>query len=197
MSFLSGLDRHLKLWHVATINIVTLAWFIGLTLASRIALPGVALFRCPIGFCAGGYSPEDLYSIFDEIGEEGRAFLYGTLLWADLVLPALLMAALILDIIWLSRASARLSVPLHPDDRLAMLAVPLLYAIADYAENSAIANVLRLYPHIDDVTAEKTSLLTAAKSQLVAASIGIVAALATAAWGLSHRSGTQSPPDKT
>lgn len=197
MSFLSGLDRHLKLWHVATINIAALAWFIGLTLASRIALPGVALFRCPIGFCAGGYSPEDLYSIFDEIGEEGRAFLYSTLLWADLVLPALLMAALILDIIWLSRADVRLSVPLHPGARLAMLAVPLLYAIADYAENSAIANVLRLYPHIDDVTAEKTSLLTAAKSQLVAASIGIVAALATAAWGLSHRSGTQSPPDKT
>lgn len=194
MSFLSGLDRHLKLWHVATLNIAALVWFIGLTLASRIALPGVALFRCPIGFCAGGYSPEELYSIFDEIGEEGRAFLYDTLLKADLVLPALLTAALVLDIIWFSRPGARVSVPLHPGARLAMLTVPLLYAVADYVENSAIANVLRLYPNIDDVMAEKTSLLTAAKSQLVAASIGIAGALATAAWGLASRSNTHDQP---
>lgn len=196
MVLLSGLDRHLKLWHVAVINIAALVWFIGLTLAIRFALPGVALFRCPIGFCAGGYSPEELYSIFDEIGEEGRAFLFGTLLRADLVLPALLALALALDIIWFSRPGARVSVQLHPAARLAMLAVPLLYAVVDYVENSAIADVLRLYPNIDDVMAEKTSALTAAKSQLVATSIGIVAALATAAWGLAHRSDTQSPPDQ-
>lgn len=196
MGFLSGLDRLLRPWHVIALNSAALAWFVTLTLTSRAALPGVALFRCPIGFCAGGYSPEDIFSMLDEIGEEGRHYLHNTLLWADLLLPALLVAALLADIIWFSRPGARVAVALQPAARLTLLAVPLVYGIADYLENWAIANMLHLYPNIDDLMAERTSLLTAAKSQLVAASVGIAAALAVAALGSAgSRRGSRAPTD--
>lgn len=199
MAILSSLDRLLRPWHLAIVNAVAIVWFVTLTLASRAALPGVALFRCPIGFCAGGYSPEELYSMLDEIGEDGRGYLYGTLLWADLVLPALLTAALLANILWFSRPGTRGAVTLQPAARLGLLAVPLVYCVADYAENWAIANLLQLYPNIDDLMAERASVLTAAKSQLVAASIGIVAALAVAGVAsLGNRSepGSRSPGDE-
>lgn len=187
MPLLSVLDRQLRTWHVATLNCVALVWFAGVTLASQTGLPGIALFRCPIGFCAGGYSPEDLYSLLDEIGADGRTFLTDTILRADLALPALLLLALSADIVWFSRVGARVSVPLHWGARLSLLAVPVLYCIVDYIENAAIARILRLYPDIDDTMATRASHLTAAKSQLVAASIGIAATLGATAWGLAVR----------
>lgn len=197
MAFLSTLDRLLRPWHLAILNSVALIWFVTLTLTSRAALPGATLFRCPIGFCAGGYSPEELYSMLDEIGEDGRSYLFGTLLWADLVLPALLTAALLANILWFSRPGVRGAVTLQPAARLGLLAVPLIYGVADYVENWAIANLLQLYPNIDDLMAERASLLTAAKSQLVAASIGIAAALAVAGVASAgNRSGSRSPGDE-
>ena len=87
---LAVLDQHLKRWHLWAINALAVTWFVGITIASQIALPDVALFRCPVGFCAGGYSPDDLRATLTSIGEEGRDFLHDTLLPLDLVLPALL-----------------------------------------------------------------------------------------------------------
>jgi hypothetical protein len=193
MSLLSFLDRRLRAWHVVAANTLALLWFIGITVASRMALPNVALFRCPIGFCAGGYSPEDLYSILDEIGDEGRAFLHDTLLRADRVLPALLLVALVLTIAWFTGPGRKTAIVLKPGARYVLLAVPVLYCIADYMENSAIAEILRLYPDVEDVMADKASVLTAAKSQLVAASLGIGAAVAIAAWGSGARSDPKDP----
>lgn len=194
MGLLSALDRHLRPWHVLTANVIAVLWFVGITFAGRMALPNVALFRCPFGFCAGGYSPEELYSMLDEIGDEGRTFLHDTLLRADRVLPALLLVALLFTIVWFSGSGRRTSVALSPGARCVLLAVPVLYCVADYMENSAIAEILRVYPDIEDVMAEKASVLTAAKSQLVAASIGIGAAVAIAAWGSSARSGPPKDP---
>ena len=192
MSLLSTLDRRLKAWHVLAADVIAITWFVGLTLAGRIALPNVALFRCPFGFCAGGYSPEELYSMLDEIGDEGRAFLHDTLLRADLVLPALILLALLLTIVWFSGPGRSNTIALNTGARYVLLAVPMLYCVVDYMENWAIAEILRVYPDIEDVMAEKASVLTAAKSQLVAASIGIGVAVAVAAWSSAARS---EPPD--
>ena len=77
---LSVLDRHLKLWHVWLVNVVTLAWFAGMLMATQANLPGVKLFRCPIGLCPGYYSPVELHATFARIGSNGRQFLLDTLL---------------------------------------------------------------------------------------------------------------------
>jgi hypothetical protein len=47
---------------------------------------------------------------------------------------------------------------------------------------------LQAYPNIPYRLARRASFLTAAKSQLIVASLGIAVALAIAAWGLSRRS---------
>jgi len=106
------LDRRLKFWHVCVMVAAALAWFAGMTLATQAALPGVGLFRCPIGLCFGYYAPVELQATLTRVGKEGRQFLAQTLLPLDTVLPALLAAALILVIAWFSRARGVAAVPL-------------------------------------------------------------------------------------
>ena len=67
---LSVLDRHLKLWHLVLANIVALAWFAGMQIATQTALPGVKLFRCPIGMCLGYYSPIELHATLTQNRQE-------------------------------------------------------------------------------------------------------------------------------
>lgn len=189
MTPLGKLDQSLRGWHVVTANVGALMWLAGVTIFGRAAMPSVALFRCPVGFCAGGYPPEELYVMLDEIGEEGRRYLYESTLIGDVVLPVLLAVALVLDIVWLSRPGREAAVGLQAPARVALLAVPILYFLADYLENAAVAQLLRHYPDLTDAMAHRASLLTAAKSQLFAASVGIIAALGVVAWGARLRSG--------
>lgn len=195
MGLIARLDRALKPWHVAMANFAAIAWFAGVTVFGRAALPSVALLRCPVGFCAGGYPPEELFSLLDEVGEEGRRFMHDSMVWGDLVLPMLFLLALALDILWFSRPGARVSVSLQPMARLGLLTVPLLYFCADYMENAALEQMLRAYPDLEDTMAERASILTAAKSQLFAASAGIALALAVAAWGVSLRTRAEHRSD--
>jgi hypothetical protein len=188
---LSVLDRHLKFWHVAAANAVALAWFAGMGVATQAGIPGVKLFRCPIGLCLGHYTPAELQATLTRIGRDGRQFLADTLLPLDMVLPALLLVAFGLAYVWFSRSGQALAVPLTPRARYAFLCVPLLYCAADYAENWALAEVLRAYPNIPYRLARRASFLTAAKSQLVVAAVGIAAALAIAALGRARRAGSQ------
>jgi hypothetical protein len=184
---LAVLDRRLKFWHVCVMVAAALAWFAGMTLATQAALPGVGLFRCPIGLCFGYYAPVELQATLTRVGKEGRQFLAQTLLPLDTVLPALLAAALILVIAWFSRARGVAAVPLGHGARTALLSVPLLYCLADYAENWALAEALSVFPEIPYRLARRASVLTAAKSQLVTAAIGIALALALTAWGRAYQ----------
>lgn len=193
MLLLTTLDRVLRPLHVVMANAAAIVWFVMVSLESRQALPSAALVRCPIGFCAGGYAPEELYAMLDEIGEDGRTFLHDIMLRSDLVLPALLLLALVLDVVWFTRSNARFSVSIDPFARLFLLAVPVLYCIVDYWENMMLGEVLRLYPALEDTMAERLSMLTAAKSQLFAASAGIAAALAVTACGIALRSDGDPP----
>jgi hypothetical protein len=186
---LSILDRRLKLWHVVFANSLALVWFASMSLATQARIPGVKLFRCPIGLCLGDYSQIELTATLTRIGQNGREFLTETLLPLDMVLPALLLVALALTYAFFSRSGATLSVPLSTGARYAFLCVPFFYCLADYAENWALFEALQAYPNIPYRLARRASFLTAAKSQLIVASIGMAAALVVAAWALARRSG--------
>ena len=183
---LSVLDRHIKLWHVALIDAAAVAWFAGMTFATQNALPGAKLFRCPIGMCPGYYSPNDLQTTLTAIGKNGREFFSNTLLPLDMVLPALLLVALVVTYLWLSQQGHPVSIPLTVGSRCMLLAVPVLYCLSDYAENLTLLEALDAYPNISYRLARRASFLTATKSQLVVASVGIAVALLIAAWG-RHR----------
>jgi hypothetical protein len=183
---LSILDRHVRAWHFWLANGAALAWFVGMSVATQSALPGVKLFRCPIGLCLGYYSPVELQTTLTKIGKNGREFLAETLLPLDMVLPALLLVALTVTYVWFSRPGHPVNVPLSPGYRYAFLCVPLLYCAADYAENFTLVEALQAYPNIPYRLARKASFLTAAKSQLIVASLGIAVALAIAGWGFAH-----------
>ena len=88
----------------------------------------------------------------------------------------------------MSPMSWRRAVPLSPGARYSFLCVPLFYCLADYAENWSLVEALQTYPNIPYRLARRASFLTAAKSQLIVASLGIAVALAIAAWGLARRS---------
>jgi hypothetical protein len=180
---LSFLDRHLRFWHVVVANSAALAWFLGMQLATQASLPGVKFFRCPIGMCLGYYSPVELNATFARIGRNGREFLADTLLPLDMVLPALLLVALTTTYAWFSRSGQAPAVPLSPWARYAFLVVPLFYCLADYAENWTLAEALQVYPNISYRLARRASFLTAAKSQLIVAAIGLALALVIAALG--------------
>jgi hypothetical protein len=193
---LSVLDRHLKLWHLWLANIVALAWFAGMQIATQAALPGVKLFRCPIGMCLGYYSPNELYATLARVGRNGRQFLAETLLPLDMVLPALLLVAFTVTYVWFSRPGQAVAVPLSAGARYAFLCVPLFYCLADYAENWTLVESLQAYPNIPYRLARRASILTATKSQLVVASFGIAVAVTVVAWGTGRGSGNDSrrPP---
>ena len=90
---LSVLDQRLRAWHFWLVNAVAVAWFIAMSMRHASALPGVKLFRCPIGLCLGYYSPAELHATLTKIGSGGREFLAKTLLPLDMVLPTLLLVA--------------------------------------------------------------------------------------------------------
>ena len=189
---LSVLDRHLKLWHVVVANVVALGWFTYMQFATQAALPGMKLFRCPIGMCPGYYSPAELNATLTRVGRNGRQYLAETLLPLDTVLPTLLLVAFAVTYVWFSRPGRGAVVPLSTGARYAFLCVPLFYWFADYAENWALAEALQAYPNIPYRLARRASILTATKSQLVVASVGIAVALVVAAWGTAHRSGSDA-----
>lgn len=184
---LSFLDRHLRFWHVLVANGAALAWFAGMQLATQASLPGVKFFRCPIGLCMGYYSPVELNATFARIGKNGREFLADTLLPLDMVLPLLLLVAFAITYAWFSRSGEATAIPLSTGARYAFLVVPLFYCLADYAENWTLAEALQAYPNISYRLARRASFLTAAKSQLIVAAIGLAAALVIAAWGPRRR----------
>jgi hypothetical protein len=191
-TMLAVLDRRLRAWQVWLSIATAIAWFTVMTLATQAALPGVKLFRCPIGLCPGYYLPNELHATLTRIGKNGRDFFADALLPLDMVLPTLLLVAFALTYVWLSRPGETFAVHLNPGARWALLCVPFLYSVSDYAENIALVEALRAYPNIPYWLARRASFLTATKSQLVTASIGIAVALAVAAWGRARQAASPS-----
>jgi hypothetical protein len=177
---LAWIDRRLAGWHVWAINGATLAWFIGMWIATLRALPDTRLHFCPIGLCLGGYPPRIARDTLTAIGPEGRRFLLEVLMPLDRVLPALLLVALVLTYLWYTRPTGPL--PLSPTARGFLLLLPVSYVVTDYAENATVIDMLRQHPGFPDALARRASDWTEAKSQLVTAALLVAAALIAAAW---------------
>ena len=179
------LDQRLRAAHVWVLNGLAIALFAGLSLASTRAMPEMLHYRCPIGLCPSGYPPETARRFFAEIGPKGRDFLAQTFTPFDYVLPVLLAIALAATLAYYTRpASAGGRLALGAGWRWTLLALPLLYCGADLAENVAVSRMLAEHAAISDQLAHRASLLTAAKSQLVAAAIGFAAVFVALSWVL-------------
>jgi len=177
---LSQLDRRLKLWHVVILSLAAISWFVGMMLVAHNALPRFPLLRCPIGFCATGYSAATATIAIQMLGDEGRFYLLNTFMLLDQILPFLLLLAFVANYLWWTRPGDTWSIPLEPSYRFLLLLVPLIYCAADYAENWSFGELLRSYPKIDYRLVRRTSIITSIKSQLAAASLGIAVALPVA-----------------
>ena len=174
---LSLFDRRSKLWHVVILNLAAISWFSGMMLVAHNALPRFPLLRCPIGFCATGYSAATATLAIQMLGEEGRFYLLNTFMLLDQILPFLLLLAFAANYLWWTRPGDTWSIPLEPRYRYVLLLVPLIYCAADYAENWSFGELLRSYPKIDYRLVRRASIITSIKSQLAAASLGIAIAL--------------------
>lgn len=179
---LGYLDRKVRFWHVALASGLAIGWYIGLALLTARALPTFSFFRCPIGFCALGYTANSISLTMRLIGAEGREFLHGVLMPLDRLHPLLLLAAISLGYVWLTRPTDIGSVKMEGRLRYMLLGVPLLYALADWGENWAFDRILAEYPQIRYPSVMRASILTALKSQLFAAALGFGVALGLAAY---------------
>jgi hypothetical protein len=104
-----------------------------------------------------GYTPGDVYQLFDVLGHAGRAA-YLRMLWTiDLVLPALFG-------LFFSSAVRRGAFR-------AWQSIPLLAAASDYAENITISILLLRYPMHEPSFAQLASVFTIAKLVLYASGL--------------------------
>ncbi len=189
-TMLAFLDRTLTWRHVALATGAAILWFAAMTWASFQVLPRGGLFRCPIGFCVTGYSANGVTLSLQLMGVQGRATLQDMLLPLDRVWPLLVLLACVLNTAWWTRPGDRYAIRLEPKWRYVLMVAPVVYCLADYGENWAFGAILKSYPRIGYRDVMFASSFTAVKSQLIVASLGIVVALAVAAWIEGRRSGT-------
>ena len=79
-----------------------------------------------------------------------------------------------------------LGVPRDDHELFHDCAVAIINVAADAENGIKASEALKAYPNVPYRLARRASLLTAAKSQLIVASVGIAVALAIAAWGLAR-----------
>ena len=179
------IDSRLRAWHVWALNLMAGGWFATLLLAGKRGMPGISTSACPTGLCLTGYEPDVAREFLTTLGPGGRAELKHLISAYDFVLPALVVIALVATFIYYTSPSAaggRLQ--WTPGWRLVLLLVPVLYGLADLGENMAILQMLAEPDpaRISDALGHRGSLLTAAKSQLVIASIAFAAAIIGVDW---------------
>ncbi|WP_412541438.1 hypothetical protein R8Z50_02215 [Longispora sp. K20-0274] len=121
-----------------------------------------------------GYTPQQAYDLLTAYGADGRRWHAVLNLTGDVLLPA---ALLLFGLVGFAALARRAGVGRW------VLALPVIYALADYAENAAIVTLLLNYPDRLDGVAEVTNILTLAKWSAVglclvaAAALGVLALL--------------------
>jgi hypothetical protein len=177
------IDRTLRAWHVWGLCILACSWFGGLVAAGSRAMPDITMSRCPIGMCLTGYPPDLAREFFGALGAKGSAALVRLLSPFDFVTPVLLVLALAAVLVYTTRPRDMGGhMPLTTGWRLTLVALPLLYGFADYGENVVVLRMLGSSDRITDALAHRGSILTAAKSQLIVASIAFAGVFVVLAW---------------
>jgi hypothetical protein len=104
-----------------------------------------------------GYTPDDVYHLFDTLGQSGRGA-YLRMLWTiDLVLPALFGLFLCSA---MRRGAFRAS-----------RSIPVLAAVCDYAENIMVTILLLRYPMHEPAFVQLASVFTVTKLVLYASGL--------------------------
>jgi hypothetical protein len=106
-----------------------------------------------------GYDLEYIHLLMNSLGETGRQFYLNRQLPADTIYPALFGIGYCLLMAYLLNKRKLLRTPYHY-----LCLLPILAALADYAENLSILSMLRNYPNISDSTAQLSSIFSVIKS---------------------------------
>jgi hypothetical protein len=127
---------------------------INVTLAQLEAFSG----HIPFDMRPLGYGPQEVATILDALGEDGRMYYLTHQLPLDTVYPALLALMLVSAICWFRRGL--------PESKLARIGVyaSVGAALFDYAENLGIAAMIVSWPNLPDYLVNATSAASVAKS---------------------------------
>jgi hypothetical protein len=110
-----------------------------------------------------GYTVEEARTLLHALSDIGRAYYADVQLQLDTAYPALYALSRGLLLLWLTTAGRTAQRPLPLPVRIALLALPLLAAWFDYAENNAIAAMLTAGPQVGADLVARASFWTQAK----------------------------------
>ncbi|MGY0234877.1 hypothetical protein [Longispora urticae] len=120
-----------------------------------------------------GYTPQGAYDLLTAYGADGRRWHLILSLTGDVLLPAV---TVLFGLVAFASLARRARVGRW------VLALPVLYVLADYAENAGIVTMLLGYPDRLDAVATITNVLTSLKSAAVGACVLAAAVLGVLAW---------------
>lgn len=108
-----------------------------------------------------GYDVTYVQTLFDSLGEAGRHNYLNVQIPVDLVYPLLFFVCYTLLAVYLMKHTNRLYTAWF-----ALCFLPIIAAIADYAENISIINLLKSYPDLSENLIKSAKLFTIIKSSV-------------------------------
>jgi hypothetical protein len=95
-----------------------------------------------------GYGYDEAYAFLNAIGEQGRRYYANCELLLDMFYPPLYATSRVLALWWLTMPGRLRDIPMPLSWRYALIAVPIIMAGLDVAENGFIARMLRTWPDL-------------------------------------------------
>ena len=110
-----------------------------------------------------GYSYNEAYAFLSAISERGRRYYANRELVLDMFYPPLYATSRVLALWWLTMPGRLRDIPMPPSWRYALIAVPMIMAGLDVAENGCIARMLRTWPDLSHDLVHVSSFATRMK----------------------------------
>jgi hypothetical protein len=137
-----------------------------------------------------GYSYAEAHAFLEAIGSQGRRYYANPELVIDTFYPPLYAVSRGLAMWWLTMPGRLREDPLPLKVRYALIAVPILMATLDLAENGCIAVMLWTWPDLSHGLVEVSSVATRVKIMagvLTEALMGALAVIWLMRWGVGRR----------
>ncbi|MBI4184053.1 MAG: hypothetical protein HY521_08670 [Proteobacteria bacterium] len=184
-------------WLVAAVLVASIALWAVMVLGPLAHLRALAGGLAPFDLRPFGYGPAEAEALLVALGEDGRSFYARVQLRLDAVYPASYALSRGLLLLWLT-APGRISGPaIGAVGRWALLALPLITAGFDYAENASLAAMLAAGPAAASGLVAAASAATQVKSlagALTEAAVVILAGIALLAWWRGRRGARTGGP---
>ena len=126
-----------------------------------------------------GYSYDEAYAFLNAIGEQGRRYYANRELLLDMFYPPLYATSRVLALWWLTMPGRLRDIPMPLSWRYALIAVPIIMAALDVAENGCIARMLQTRPDLSHDLVHVSSFATRIKMIAGVLTELLMAALAT------------------